>query len=74
MGLGALKDQPNNQVYLGVVVGFCGGFTTFSGFGLQFMQLVNAGKIVNAVIYGAGSPVLGILGTAAGLFIARIFA
>lgn len=70
-GLGLQKDIGANPVRLGIIVGFCGGFTTFSGFGLQFMQLLNDGKVLHAIAYGTGSPVLCILATAGGLLVSR---
>lgn len=67
------SDQSGSQLRIGVIVGFCGGFTTFSGFGLQFMQLMNDGRIAPAVAYGIASPVLCVLATAGGLVLARAF-
>src|SRR5688500_16582056 len=65
--------QSANPLRLNLIIGFCGGFTTFSGFGLQFMQLFNDGKIMLAITYGIASPVLCILGTAGGLLFSRHF-
>lgn len=45
----------------GMIVGFCGGFTTFSGFGLQLLQLLTNGEWFSFALYMLASPVLGIL-------------
>lgn len=70
-GFGIHKSV-NDPIRLGMIVGFCGGFTTFSGFGLQFMQLMNDGKFGAALAYGIGSPVLCILATGGGLLLSRL--
>lgn len=69
---GLRSDLSADHVQIGIIVGFCGGFTTFSGFGLQFMQLLNDGRIIPAIAYGIGSPVLGVLATAGGLLLSRV--
>ncbi len=71
--LGTSKDSSFSSVYLAMIAGFCGGFTTFSGFGLQFLQLLNSGKTVAAFTYGVASPVLCILATGIGFLIAKMF-
>lgn len=41
-------------------VGFCGGFTTFSTFSLETVQLFQSGKTGLGVLYAAASVILGI--------------
>jgi CrcB protein len=43
-----------------LLVGFCGGFTTFSAYSLQAMQMIERGKIYPALIYFVLSPILGL--------------
>jgi fluoride exporter len=50
-----------------LVVGFCGGFTTFSTFTLETMGLVEGGEYVRAATYVAGSLALCLLATFAGI-------
>ncbi len=40
-----------DSVLLFCTVGLCGGFTTFSTFSSQSMNLIQSGKIVNAFVY-----------------------
>lgn len=48
------------RLVLFLKVGFCGGFTTFSTFSLETVQLLQNGKTAQAVLYVAASVILGI--------------
>lgn len=54
--------------YLLVAVGFCGGFTTFSTFSLQAVQLFQCGQKGLALLYIAGSLALSIGCVVVGLY------
>jgi CrcB protein len=49
------------QGYLFAVVGFLGGFTTFSSYGLELMRMLDGGHIKNFIAYLLTSNLLGIL-------------
>lgn len=56
-----------------LVVGFLGGYTTFSSYSFELVQLLAAGAWREAALYGVGSNLLSLLGTIAGLALVRSF-
>lgn len=49
-----------------LATGICGGFTTFSAFSAENMELLQAGKYALAIVYIAASVILGIAAAAVG--------
>jgi CrcB protein len=64
-------DVPSD-VRLFVLVGLCGGFTTFSSFSLQTLELLQSGEVFRGLCYILSSVVLCLLGVWAGVTLGRI--
>jgi len=63
----------SENVRLLVMVGICGGFTTFSSFSLQTFDLMRNGYVVRALVNVVGSVVLCICAVALGHAVAAHF-
>jgi CrcB protein len=62
--------SPSSRLLL--VTGFCGGFTTFSTFAYENMELLRIGDNFYFLLYAAGSVVLGIVAVYLGSLIIKI--
>jgi fluoride exporter len=60
------------NVRLFLVVGVCGGFTTFSAFSYETLELVRANEIAYAGANVAGQVIFGLLAVWGGLTLARL--
>ena len=58
----------SNQILL-LATGFCGGFTTFSAFANENLELIKNGEIFNFSVYTIGSILVGILAVFIGFHI-----
>lgn len=54
-----------------VVIGFLGGFTTFSSYAMETMLLIQDGRWSSALMYVLGNNVVCLLACAVGIFVAR---
>ncbi len=62
----------NARLLLGV--GLLGGFTTFSAFSLELVQMIERGQLAVAMGYALASVIAGVLGLFAGLAMIRAVA
>jgi CrcB protein len=69
---GVSKTALPGPLAIGLLVGFCGGFTTFSAYSLQSLLLVEKGEWLRALVYFGGSPVIGVSGAWLGVTLARM--
>lgn len=54
-----------------LAVGFCGGFSTFSAFSMETVELAKSGMMQQAILYAASSVFLCIITTVAGMWLVR---
>lgn len=58
-------------LHTALMTGFLGGFTTFSSFSAEVLQMIQRGAPLQALAYGVGSPVLGLAACAGGYMISK---
>jgi CrcB protein len=67
---GRIAMHPDLRIFL--MTGVCGGFTTFSAFSLQTLELIQAGDLGLAFGYAVGSVLLCVIGTYGGWVLGRL--
>ena len=69
--LGAERFMFSEEIRFGLMVGFLGGFTTFSAYCLETWKMIENTQYLLAGFYFGLSPILGLAATYAGIFVAR---
>lgn len=73
--LTGISDKSNllsTDVRLFLMVGFCGGFTTFSSFANENLMLLHTGQIFSIILYTSLSVILGFLAVYLGYVLSNI--
>ena len=71
LGYAQKENALNSSQILLLVTGFCGGFTTFSAFANENLELIKNGEIFNFSIYTIGSFLIGVLAVFIGLYLTK---
>lgn len=77
--IGLIAELFHAQVFssvtwrLALVTGLLGGYTTFSAYSLENLQLLRAGAVATALAYAIGSVVLGLGAAWLGMRLAQAF-
>ena len=61
--------HPDTRIFL--MTGICGGFTTFSAYSLQTLELIQVGELASAAFYAVASVLLCLVCTWAGVLLGR---
>jgi CrcB protein len=68
--LGRWLPHPNIRLF--VIVGFLGGYTTFSSYAYETLTMVERGETLLAVCYVAGSVAVGLFAVTLGVGLGRV--
>lgn len=63
--------SPN--LILFITVGFLGTYTTFSGYELDSITLLEQGKKQLMILYWLGSPIVGLISIQSGMLLIKVF-
>lgn len=73
LGLSEKQNIISPELRLFLTIGFCGGFTTFSSFTNDNVQLINSGALLQVLLYTGLSVIVGIAATYIGYLMVKAF-
>lgn len=63
-----IQTRGDSPILSALLIGFCGGLTTFSGYNLEFLSQLNRGLYSKACLYFIMGPIVGLLLIIVGYF------
>ena len=69
LGYAQKENALTSNQTLFLATGFCGGFTTFSAFANENLELIKNGEIFNLSLYTFGSIMIGVLAVFVGYYL-----
>lgn len=73
LGLSERYNFFNNELKFLLIIGLCGGYTTFSAFSTENLQLFESGRYLILTLYAAGSVFVGFSAVWFGNYLSKIF-
>jgi len=74
LGLLICHNIQNSELKFLLIVGLCGGYTTFSAFSTESLQLFEAGNYWTLALYISGSILLGLIAVWGGNLLSKMIA
>tara|TARA_A100001388_G_scaffold251173_1_gene212871 strand:- start:66 stop:431 length:366 start_codon:yes stop_codon:yes gene_type:complete len=71
IGYGLKNNNSNNSEFIFLATGFCGGFTTFSAFSAESLEMLNSGSYNYFFIYSSTTIIAGIFFAFLGLSLTK---
>lgn len=71
--LGVEQAVISEDLRIGIMVGYLGGFTTFSSYCLETVRLLETGRLAYAALYAGLSNLLGLAAALGGMALTRSF-